>query len=82
MNIRICISLVRIMCALLATLFVAGIIVPNLIRTEASSLSTMRFAGVSVTYSPLNVMFASLGEAVGASLVALATYRKLAARHR
>ena len=83
MNISIGISLVRIACALLATLFIAGIIVPNLIHTEAaSSLSTMEFAGVSVSYSPLNVMFASLGEVAGALLVFLVTWRKLATKRQ
>jgi len=83
MNIRIGTSLIRIACALLATLFIAGIIVPNLIRTEAASLSrTMEFAGVSVSYSPLNVLFASLGEVAGALLVFLVTCGKLATKRR
>lgn len=82
MNIKIAVSVLRIACALLATLFIAGIIVPNLIRTEASTFSTMQFAGVSVAYRPLNLLFASFGEVVGASLVALATYRRLATKSR
>ncbi|HTP69659.1 MAG TPA: hypothetical protein VMJ35_12205 [Dongiaceae bacterium] len=80
MNIKIGISLLRIACALLATLFIAGIIVPNLIRTQAASLSTMHFAGVSVTFSPLNIMFASLGELAAVLLVFLVMWRRLAAK--
>ena len=84
MNIRIGTSLVRIVCGALATLVIAGIIVPNLMmRTEAaSSLSTMAFAGVSVSYNPQNVMFASLGEVAGALLVFLVTCRSLSRKRQ
>jgi len=74
-------GLFRLTCAALATLFIAGILVPNLLRADsASSLSTMTFAGVSVTYDLRNILFASLGEVLGAFVVFLVTFRTFAAK--
>ena len=48
------------------TLVIAGIIIPNLIRSGAvGSMETMRFAGIAVTYKLTNILFAGLGVAAG-----------------
>ena len=62
-------GLFHLTCAVVLTLLVAGVVVPNLIRTESSpSLSTMSFAGFAVSYNLQNVFCASMGEVVGTSL--------------
>lgn len=63
-------GLIHLACAMVLTLLAAGIVVPNLIRTDSSpSRSTMSFAGFAVSYNLQNVFCASMGEVVGTSLV-------------
>jgi len=67
-------SLLQLLIGVVFTLFVAGIVVPSLLRSDlarnealaAGSLRTINIAGVIFSYTNQNVEFAILGGLVGA----------------
>jgi hypothetical protein len=67
-------SLVLLLIEVTFTLFIAGIVVPSLLRSDLAtkealavgSLSTINIAGVAFSYTTQNVAFAVLGSLVGA----------------
>jgi len=68
-------SLLQLVIGLVITLFVAGIVVPSLLRSAVAtneaftngSLHTIRIAGLMFSYTYKNVAFAILGALVGAT---------------
>jgi hypothetical protein len=73
-------SLLQLLVEVMITLFIAGIVVPHLLRSDlatnealaAGSLHTINIAGIALSYTHQNVDFAILGALVGA-MAALAT---------
>jgi ABC-type Fe3+-siderophore transport system permease subunit len=67
-------SLLLLLVEVVITLFIAGIMIPSLIRSDlatkealaAGSLSTINIAGIALSYTHENVEFAILGAFVGA----------------
>ena len=67
-------SLLQLLIEVVITLFIAGIVVPSLLRSNAAtiealarrSLHTVNIAGVVLSYTNQNVEFAILGALVGA----------------
>jgi type II secretory pathway pseudopilin PulG len=67
-------SLLQLLIEVLITLFITGIIVPGLVRSDlateealaAGSLRTIKIAGIAFSYTHQNVAFAILGALVGA----------------
>ena len=67
-------SLLQLLIEVAITLFIAGIVVPSLLRSDlarnealaAGSLHTINIAGVVLSYTNQNVEFAILGGLVGA----------------
>jgi len=74
MNRQKAISLLLLLIELAVTLFIAGIVVPGLIRSDsatkealaAGSLHTLNIAAITFSYTTENVVFAILGALVGA----------------
>jgi ABC-type Fe3+ transport system permease subunit len=67
-------SLLQLLIEVVVTLFIAGIVVPSLVRSDlatnealaAGSLRTINIAGITFSYTHQNVDFAILGALVGA----------------
>jgi len=67
-------SLLQLLFEVVITLFIAGIVVPSLLRSDlatkealaAGSLYTINIAAIAFTYTTQNVEFAILGGLVGA----------------
>ena len=67
-------SLLQLLIGVVITLFIAGIVVPSLLRSDlarnealaAGSLHTINIAGIVLSYTNQNVEFAILGGLVGA----------------
>jgi hypothetical protein len=67
-------SLLQLLIEVMITLFIAGVVVPHLLRSDlatnealaAGSLHTINIAGIALSYTHLNVDFAILGALVGA----------------
>jgi hypothetical protein len=67
-------SLLQLLFEVVITLFIAGIVVPSLLRSDlatrealaAGSLHTLDIAGVVLSYTNQNIEFAVLGALVGA----------------
>lgn len=67
-------SLLQLLIEVLITLFIAGIVVPGLLRSDlatkealgAHSLHTINITGITFSYTNQNVGFAILGALVGA----------------
>ena len=68
-------SLLQLLIEVVITLFIAGIVVPSLLRSDlatkgaflaAGSLRTIKIAGIAFSYTHPNVAFAILGAFVGA----------------
>ena len=67
-------SLLQLLIEVVFTLFIAGLVVPSLLRSDlatkealaAGSLRTINIAGVVLSYTNQNVEFAILGALVGA----------------
>ncbi len=67
-------SLFQLLIEVVITLFIAGIVVPSLLRSDlatkgalaAGSLRTIKIAGIAFSYTHPNVAFAILGAFVGA----------------
>jgi hypothetical protein len=67
-------SLLQLLIEVVMTLFIAGIVVPSLLRSDVAakealaggSLHTIKIAGVVLSYTNQNVEFAILGALVGA----------------
>jgi len=75
MNRQKAFSLVQLLIEVVITLFIAGIVVPSLLRSDlatkgaflaAGSLRTIKIAGIAFSYTHPNVAFAILGAFVGA----------------
>ena len=83
MNRQKAISLLLLLIELAVTLFIAGMVVPSLIRSDLAtkealatgSLHAINIAGVTFSYTTKNVVFAILGALVGA-MVAFAIHFK------
>ena len=67
-------SLLQLLIEVVISLFIAGIVVPSLLRSDlatkeawaAGSLRTINIAGIAFSYTHQNVAFAILGAFVGA----------------
>lgn len=67
-------SLLQLLVEVVITLFIAGVVVPSLLRSAvatnhalaAGSLRTINIAGIAFSYTNRNVEFAILGALVGA----------------
>lgn len=74
MNRQKVISLLLLLIELAVTLFIAGMLVPSLVRSDlatkealaAGSLHIVNIAGIAFSYTTQNVVFAILGALVGA----------------